>query len=201
MLRSRRAVLAVLLTLAVAGCTGEPASSPTLSPPGPPVGDAVDPTGPPPATAGPVANGATWPDGLSARLVSVQRVPNSWGVDVPASLALVRLTLEVVNGSGEDLPVVPDSREMTLLHGPEQEEAGSPTGYRYTDPAERRRKALRIDGGTQIPVGGRAQFVESGTVPVDELGELTVVVDLPSVDGLRDPFTLTGVESLLKTVS
>ncbi|MFJ1539308.1 hypothetical protein ACIODS_12265 [Micromonospora chalcea] len=116
------------------------------------------------------------------------------------SQRVVRLTLEVSNQGGEALPVVPSSREMTLLWGPNRQEADPVTGYSYDTPAEERRKALTVDGGSRVPAGGKATFVESGLVPVDGAGELAVVVDLPATDGLREPFTFTGVEKLVKTV-
>lgn len=189
-----------------AGCSddGQPAAGPTPStaaaPTGLSEGDAIEPTGPPAPTEGPAAAGASWPDGLSAKLVAVERVPNSWGVDVPKSMAVVRLTLEVRNGTQAVLPIVPMSGETSLLYGPNRQEAESEAGYSYPDPDEAKRKQLTADGGTRIPVGGTARFVESWLVPVSALGDLTVVVDLPAVDGMRVPFTLTDVEALLKQV-
>lgn len=127
-------------------------------------------------------------------------MPSSWGVDVPKSLVIVRMTLEVSNGTSAVLPVEPMSREMDLLYGPNREEASPVTGYSYPDPAEGRRKGLSRDGGTRIPVDGRATFVESALVPAGSVSDLTVVVSLPSADGIRDPFTLTGVGVVVKTV-
>ncbi|MFI6228616.1 hypothetical protein ACIBCR_15045 [Micromonospora echinospora] len=202
-MRSRLVTAAVAVAVLLsAGCSSEdpmPAPDPAPTSSGA-VGDAMPGPSSSPATEGPAADGARWPDGVTARLVAVERVPNSWGVDVPPSMAIVRMTLDVVNGSDMLLPVVPQSKEATLLYGPNRQECEPVTGYAYKDPAERKRMALDIDGGTQIPAGGMAQFVESELVPVDQLGSLTVVVEVPSVDGIRDPFTLTGVETLLKTV-
>ncbi|MBQ1009397.1 hypothetical protein KBX53_00180 [Micromonospora sp. M51] len=198
---THRFVAAAMLVALASGCSSaepEPAVAP--SPSAAPNGDAVEPTGTPPVTEGPATAGASWPDGVSARLVAVQRVPNAWGVDVAKSQAIVRLTLEVTNGSQATLPVTPATREMTLLYGPNREEADSVTSYSYTEPAEERKKALNLDGGTQIPVSGEATFVESGLVPVDELDELAVVVEVPTTDGIREPFTLTGVGALVKQV-
>ena len=113
----------------------------------------------------------------------------------------MRLMLEVSNGGGAGvLPVEPSSREMTVLFGQNRTEAESAVGFAYPDAGEQRRKALDVDGPTRIVVGSSARFVESSLVPVDGLGLLTVVVALPATDGVRDPWTFTGVESLLKTV-
>lgn len=158
------------------------------------------PPSPAPVLEGPAAAGAAWPDGLSAKLTAVDRVPNSWGVDVPASQAIVRLTVEVVNGTQDVLPIEPMTRETDQLFGANREEAEAEAGYSYPDPAESKRKSLTADGGTRIPKGGKATFVESASVPVSALGDLTVLVRLPAVDGIREPFTLTDVEGLLKTV-
>lgn len=177
-----------------------PAPDPAPSASGP-VGDALPGPTSTPILEGPASQPAVWPDGISARLVKVERVPNSWGVDVPTSQAIIRMTLEVTNGGESTLPVVPSSREMTLLWGPNRQESDQVTSYSYDDPAEEKEKSLNLDGGTQIPAGGRATFVESELVPADQLGGLTVLVELPSADGIRDPFTLTGVEKVLKTVS
>jgi hypothetical protein len=149
---------------------------------------------------GPASRPALWPDGVSATLVAVERVPSEWGVDVPDGMAVVRLTLEVSNASETVLPVEPSSKEMTLLYGSNREEGEAVTSFTYDSPAEERQKALDRDGGRQIPAAGTATFVESQLVPADQLGSLTVVVELPSTDGIREPFTLTGVEGLLKTV-
>lgn len=149
---------------------------------------------------GPASQPHRYPDGLTVTLTKVERVPNGWGADVPTSQAIVRLTLDVANGTADALPVEPMTREMTLLHGPNRQEAGQVTGYSYPDPVEEKQKALTLDGGTRIPAGGKATFVESGLVPVAALGDLTVVVELPAADGIRDPFTLTEVEGLLRTV-
>ncbi|MFJ8690298.1 hypothetical protein [Micromonospora wenchangensis] len=113
---------------------------------------------------------------------------------------IIRMTLEVSNGTGAALPVEPMSREMDLLYGPNREEAQPVTGFSYPDPEEDRRKGLTQDGGTRIPAGGKATFVESGLVPAGSVSDLTVVVSLPSADGIRDPFTLTGVGAVVKTV-
>lgn len=193
-MRTHRVIAALLLLALSAGCTSdpEPAAGPSPSPSPAAPSDVAAPSSPP-VLEGPAAAGARWPDGVSAHLVAVQRVPNAWGVDVPASLAVVRLRLEVTNGGQEVLPLVPQSREMTLLYGPNRQEADGVTSYSYPDPAEQERKGLRADGGTRIPAGGKATFVESYLVPVAELGELAVVVEVPSTDGIRDPFTLTAV--------
>jgi hypothetical protein len=134
------------------------------------------------------------------KLTDVERVPNSWGVDVPSSMAIVRMTVIVINFSDVLLPVVPGSKEMTLLYGPNRQECEPVTRSAYTNPVEESLQALDVDGGMLTAKGGTAKFVESELVPVAELGSLTVRVQMPSVDGIREPFTLTGVEKLLTTV-
>ncbi|MEU7978234.1 hypothetical protein AB0B63_06850 [Micromonospora sp. NPDC049081] len=201
-MRLLTATVSVVVVLgALAGCSSkpEPAAAPSSTPSAGSSGDAVEPSSPA-VLEGPVSSGARWPDGLSARLTAVERVPSSWASDVPRSLVIVRLTLEVSNGTGAVLPVEPMTREMDLLYGPNREEADPVAGFSYPDPAEGRRKGLQRDGGTRIPVGGRATFVESGLVPAGAVQDLTVQVKLPSADGIRDPFTLTGVGSVVKTV-
>jgi hypothetical protein len=195
-MRSRLTAAAVAVLLFTSACTSE---DPMPTPDPAPTSDAV----PSPSVnvfEGPASRPALWPDGVSAQLVAVERVPNSWGVDVPDGQAIVRLTLEVTNASETVLPVEPASKEMNLLYGPNREEGQAVTSYTYDTPAEQKQKALDRDGGAQIPAAGSATFVESQVVPVDQLGVLTVVVEVPSADGVREPFTLTGVETLLKNV-
>lgn len=189
----------------MSGCSGdeEPASAP---PPAPSAaapqgsGDAVDPSGTSPAYEGPAAAGAKWPDGLTAKLTAVERVPNAWGADVPKSLAIVRLTVEVRNGTQDVLPFESGTRQTTVYYGPNRVEAEQDAGHSYPDPDEAKRKELQSDDPTRIPAGGSARFVESWVVPSSELGDLTVAIDLPATDGIRETFTLTGAQTLLKTV-
>lgn len=150
---------------------------------------------------GPASRPALWPDGVSATLRAVERVPSEWGGDVPDGQVIVRMTLEVSNASETVLPVQPSSKEMTLLYGPNRAEGQAVTPLTYDNPAEKKQKALDRDGGTQIPAAGSATFVESQLVPAGQLGSLSVRVELPAVDGVREPFTLTGAEKLLKTVT
>ncbi|MCX5122056.1 hypothetical protein OG992_33370 [Micromonospora sp. NBC_00362] len=137
---------------------------------------------------------------MTAKLVAVERVPNGWATDVAKSAAVVRVTTEVYNGTQAVLPFDPGVRRTTLLHGDLRQEGDQEAGYSYDDPAEADRKALTVDGGTRIPVGGTLRFVESSSVPADALGLLALAVRLPAVDGERVPFTLTGVQDLLKQV-
>ncbi|GAB3947695.1 hypothetical protein GCM10027614_43410 [Micromonospora vulcania] len=119
---------------------------------------------------------------------------------MPESRTIVRLTVEVHNGGQAALPVAPSSRQLTLLYGPQLTEAAAVTGHKYPDPAEQTKKGLSADGDTRIPVGGKSRFVESQTVPMDAVDDLTVVVELPSIFGTRTPYTLTGVQRLVKLV-
>ncbi|MFC0504241.1 hypothetical protein [Micromonospora costi] len=151
-----------------------------------------------PVLEGPAAEGASWPDGLTAKLVAVEQVPNAWGVDVPKSRAIVRLTLEVRNGTQDVLPLMPGNGEMDLMYGPNREDAELEAGYDWPD--GEKQKLLQADAGNRIPVGGSGRLVESSSVPVSALGDLTVEVELPATDGERLPFTLTDVEALLKQV-
>lgn len=119
---------------------------------------------------------------------------------MPKPMAIVRLTLEVRNGAQDVLPIEPMTQEMELLYGPNREQSEAESGYSYPDPDEAKEKELTRDGGTRIPVGGTARFVESKVVPVSALGDLTVQVSLPASDGERWDFTLTDVEAMLTQV-
>ncbi|MCX5066641.1 hypothetical protein OOJ91_12205 [Micromonospora lupini] len=198
----RYVVVVAAITGLLSGCTGddEPQAGPSPVVTSAASGDAGEPSDLLPITEGPAAAGAAWPDGLTAKLVAVERVPNSWGADVPKSMAIVRVTVEVRNGTGDVLPMESGIRRTTLLHGGVRVEAEAEAGYSYHDPAEARRKSLSEDGGTRIPVGKTLRFVESSTVPVGSLGELTLALRLPAVDGERETFYLTGVQGMLKTV-
>ncbi|MEH1166387.1 hypothetical protein V6V47_13455 [Micromonospora sp. CPCC 205539] len=196
--------VAVVAVLAVfgAGCSGDdkPAAAPTPVVTSTASGVAGEPSASPGATAGPATDIAVWPDGLTAKLVALERVPSSWGVDVPKTRAIVRMTLEVHNGGTVALPVPPSSRQLILRYGEKMIEAAAVTGPKYADPAERTQKALSVDGDTPIPVGGTARFVESQTVPMAHVSDLTVVVELPATSGKRKPYTLTAAHALLKMV-
>ncbi|SCF21875.1 hypothetical protein GA0070618_4147 [Micromonospora echinospora] len=196
-MRSRLASAAVTAVLLVAatGCSSDKEGSV-----GPSESAAVAPTPSVDVFEGPASRPALWPDGVSATLRAVERVPSEWGVDVADSDAIIRLTLEVSNASETPLPVDPSSKEMTLLYGPSRAEGKAVTSSRHDSPAEQKQKGLDLDGGTEIPAAGTATFVESRLVPVDQLDSLTVRIELPSVDGIREPFTLTQVEKLLTTV-
>jgi hypothetical protein len=198
-MRIRLVIAAVVVSLATAGCTSDP--DPVVAPPSP--STSTPETEPPMPESlvleGPASAGARWQDGLSARLTAVERLPNSWGVDVPKSQAIVRVTVEVSNGTGAVLPF-PTAVWSELLYGPTRRESSPVTGFSYPDPAEGKRKALSWEGGTRIPAGGKLTFAESNIVPAAELGDLTVVVKLPAEEGERLPFTLTGADKLLKQV-
>ncbi|MER7164511.1 hypothetical protein ABT336_00310 [Micromonospora sp. NPDC000207] len=202
MRRSRIAAGLVLVALSVVGCgSGEdaaPGAAPAASSSLPtPVGDAVDPTGPAPVLEGDARSTARWPDGITARLAAVERVPNSWGVDVPASMALVRLRLEVGNEGEGPLPVVPESSHMSLFYGENRTEVDGPTGYSYDDPEEQERKGLSSDDPTRIVPGSKVIFTQTFELPVKELGLLTVTADPPTEEGIRDPYTFLNVEKTL----
>ncbi|PZG10296.1 hypothetical protein C1I95_28150 [Micromonospora craterilacus] len=194
-------LLVVVLAVFLFGCTVRPES--TGGPPSAvPTSDPTDPDGDLlPILERPASEGAaSWPDGLAARLVGVEQVPNGWGVDVPKSQAVVRLTVEVVNGGDAVLPLSPGTQTLTLLYGDLRAEARQEAGYSYDDPDEEQRKGLSREPGTRIPVGGKATFVESAVVPVDQLGELTVAVRLPAVEGIRETLYLTGARGMLRQV-
>ncbi|GLY20351.1 hypothetical protein [Micromonospora sp. NBRC 101691] len=196
-MRSRLVSAAVTAVLLVAATS---CSSDADDPAGPSESDAVAPSPSVDVFEGPASRPALWPDGVSATLRAVERVPSQWGVDVAESDAIIRLTLEVSNASETPLPVEPSSKEMTLSYGPSRAEGQAVTSNRYDSPAEQKRKELDRDGGREIAAAGTATFVESQLVPADQLGSLTVRIELPSVDGPREPFTLTEVEKLLTTV-
>lgn len=201
------AAAVVAVTLLSAGCSSAPESSvgsPSESPAVPPGVAAEDApftgTPGPPVLEGPASGVASWPDGLTARIAAVERVPNAWGEDVPKSEAIVRVKVDVSNGGSSVIPVEPMSSWMTLYYGINRTEGDPEVGYGYRDPKERAKKSLFSEDPTRIMPGTTVRFVDSMTVPVSELGVLAVVVELPTEMGIRDPYTFVGVEQLLKTV-
>lgn len=140
----------------------------------------------------------SWPDGVSAELTAVERVPNSWASDVPPKHVVVRVTVTVRNGGSEPLSWEPMSRETDLLYGADRYEAESEPGYSYDDPKDHRR--LSSDDPERVMPGSQVRVVESSVLPEDQLGVLAVRLKLPAVDGFREPYLFTGVESVLKTV-
>lgn len=128
----------------------------------------------------------------------MERVPNSWASDVPPKHVVVRVTVTVRNGGSEPLPWEPMSRETDLLYGADRYEAESEPGYSYDDPKDHRR--LSSDDPERVMPGSQVRVVESSVLPEDQLGVLVVRLNLPAVEGLRDPYLFTGVEAVVKTV-
>lgn len=148
---------------------------------------------------GPATEPHRWPDGMEVSIAKVERVPNDWGVDVDPGNVIVRITVRVHNG-GSDVPFVPGSKTATVLYGPSRVEAGQVTSYSYDDPKEQRAKSLDSEDPSLLPAGKTVTMWESGLVPVKQLHALVVVIDLPAEEGLREPWTFTGAQELLKTV-
>lgn len=191
----RLALLPVALSavLLAAGCSaGKPTVEPTPS-----VAE-VEPSVSPTPLEGPAAQPYRYPDGLVVNLVKVERVPNAWGVDVPATQALIRVTIAAKNEGTAAVPVVPQSRETTLLYGANRQEAGSVTPYTCEGPQDR--QCINSDEPERIAAGTSVTFVESSLVPVGELGTLTLRVELPAVEGEREPYTFLNVHTVLKTI-
>lgn len=111
------------------------------------------------------------------------------------------MTLDVTNNSPADIPFVPGSRVATVQYGDARYDAGSANGPRYDDPAEYRRKSIDSEQPNLLPAGKKVTFWNSGLVPADQLGVLAIEVELPSEEGIRDPYTFTDAHTLLKTVN
>lgn len=190
----RRALIpaALSIVLLAAGCT---ADKPTPEP-APPV--SAEPSVSATPLEGPAAQPFRYPDGLVVSLAKVERVPNAWGVDVPATQAIVRVTIVAKNEGTVAVPVVPSSRETTLLYGPNRQVAGSVTPYTCEGPTDR--QCINSDEPERIAAGTSVTFVESSLVPAGELGTLTLRVELPASEGEREPFTFLDAHTVLKTV-
>lgn len=197
------AFAAGLLALSLTACGSDGPSD--QSPPPAPTATANPEDGPPsaaPALEGDASTTARWPDGITARLAKVERVPNSWASsDLPSGSAVFRLTLEAGNEGQGPLPIESGSRQMTMFYGVNRTEAEQNAGsVDLSNPDESKRQELVSEDPTRIAPGSKAVFVESFVVPVGEIGSLTVQVDLPAEEGIRDPYTFTGVERVVKTV-
>ncbi|MFF3867366.1 hypothetical protein [Micromonospora sp. NPDC001898] len=150
---------------------------------------------------GDASSTARWRDGITARLVAVERVPNSWGVDIPKSRALVRLRYVIGNEGAGPLPIEPHSSWVTLFYGVNRTEGEREAGYSYDNPKENERKGLNGDNDpTRIMPGTKATYVETYAVPIAELGSLVAAASPPAEEGIRDSYTFLGVEKVLVEV-
>ncbi|WP_194821290.1 hypothetical protein [Micromonospora sp. S-DT3-3-22] len=198
-MRRSLAVVAVAVVL-LTGCgtdenrDQEPSAKPPAS-----SGDAVDPTASAPVLEGAPSSTARWPDGITARLLKVERVPNDWGVDVAKSWAIIRVRLEVANTGAAPVPV-DGAGYIHLFYGVNRTPADGPTGYAYPDPEEEREKGLTSKNPTRIVAGSKVVFTQSFKVPVAELGSLTVSAEPPAEEGFRDPYVFVGVDKVLTGV-
>jgi hypothetical protein len=119
---------------------------------------------------------ADWSDGASVRVVEArQQVSGGTGPGALAGQPQTVFTLEVVNGSAAPLDLNAVVVQAVYGAGPTQ---ASPL---YDD-------GTTDFGGTLEP-GATATAVHSFAIPADELGAVTLSVD---VDGLRFPAVFTG---------
>ncbi len=185
------AAAAALLALSACGPSNSPEDPP---PPSASPTFAVETADPEPE--GPATKEARWPDNVTAKLVKVERVPNKWGVDVPADQAIIRVTWQVTNGGTVPLAMEQHTKFSAIYFGANRMPGEAEAGY-----GDSGREALQNDNPTRIAVGKTVTFVESESGPANQLDELAVELRLPTatVEGDR-PWTFTGAQEMLTTV-
>lgn len=176
----------------LAGCTSGNDSNPA------PSNTTTEPTAGAPTPApseGPATEPITYPDGMSMRLVKLEKADRKLGVDVPGDQTIVRVTAAFTNSGTTPIPFDPDSRYITVYHGEGRTEASPVTGYDYPDKA----RQLRSIDPTRIMPGRTIEVVRSQLAPTAEVGALSVEVECPQNGSTpRQPYMFTGAEALLK---
>jgi hypothetical protein len=171
----------VILTAALtaAGC----AATPTGSPDSPmPVVTAAQPS------EGPASQEHGWPDGLTARIVSLQRLDPKLGGSLQTGQTLVKLTLTLSNPGSQAVPLPPGRVLWHLLDGLSWFEASNDEGDQYSGPLLTSAVPGRVAPGQTVTV------FDSWHVPDTQLGVLAVRVDLA---GTREPWVFTDAQTLL----
>lgn len=192
MLTPRTTLTAATLAaaLALTACTNTSAAPAATEP--------AATTAAPEPTEGPATQPAVWePEKLTVTLDRVEKVPNKWAAsDIPADHVLVRLTYTTRNQA--PIPLPSGNITLTLLHGPNRQEAQQPTAYSGVPKAQ----LLQSEDPTRIAAGGSAEGIATFQVPAAELADLAAQVRVPNFDdgGTTNPriWTFTGLHKILK---
>lgn len=190
-------VVALLAAATLTACSGGDDTAPVAAAPSVAAADASAATPAPMPTEGSVTQPdgrfITYPDGFTARITKVEQVPSEWGVDVPAGLAVVRVTIDLDNAGTVPVPLVDPAPHMALCYGPNRDEADPEAGYSGNGP----RYTLQNDLPRRVAPGRTVHYVRSFTVPTDSLDQLAVSVSPP---GTYTEFTFTDAQTMLKRV-
>lgn len=191
-MRYRLVALVPVLVAALAACGGQgaTATSPTSAPASETedtdaaAEDSAGELGP---AEGPAADGPyTWPDGITAAIISIETAP-AVEPDDPAEDTEVRVTVEFGNEGtdtlsfGDNPNMVDAGPVVDLLYGANRTRAH---GWYYDD----------NNLPTQLTPGTSAQWTALFTMPGSELGELAVTV---APDDTHAPWIFTEAETLV----
>lgn len=198
---------ALLVAVVVAtGCGGggegsaapsrEPTSTSTTSTIEPPDSEGLDDPGEDIALEGSVTVGdeafVEYPDGLIVRVVRVDTPDRSLGVDVPADMSLVRVTVSLENTGTSPVELGDGVRRLDILYGENRYEADMEAGYASDDPA----KQMSSKDPERLVPGSTIEIFETSVVPTADLDELAVTVNIAR--GHYTPFTFTDIETLIE---
>jgi hypothetical protein len=135
---------------------------------------------------GPATVAHTWPDGLSVKVAGLERMDPKLGNRQAPGMTLVKLTLTFTNAGTAPVPLTSGRFLWQVLSGPNRLAAQDDEGDQFSGPKLTSPMPERVARGQSVTV------FDSWDVPSGE--PLAVRVDL----GDREPFTFTGVETLLK---
>lgn len=197
----RRIVMLISVALAVAGCSsaghGKAETSAPISCFGEGCGGAAassiaaaEGSASAAPTEGPAAEAHAWADGITAKVTSITRAPANLGFSspTPGLDAVLLVTVEFSNAGSA--PLAWDTSTATpdwkLYYGANRYEAD---GYSYD-------RAPKLP--SRLMPGTTATWTTLDFLPSDQLGTLALRVTPLWNDPAHQPWTFTGVDSLLR---